>query len=100
MSQISTGAQHIDAADHPAYTAQQQGRIVPPRFPPGSAVMALNVDKVHRKYGISDLRRNMSQAKVNWERQGEEPEYALPVQGSPKDPIRVLKEVFNNNVSF
>lgn len=96
--------QQIDSADGGSPYMAQQGRVVPQRFPPGSALMALNNMDRGRKNTFNELRRNMSQYKANWERQGEEPEYSLPVQpplghDNPKDPIRVLKKVFHNDVS-
>lgn len=91
-----------DSGDSPPspYTAQQ-GRVLPQRFPPGSSVLT-NADRGRKTF--NDLRKNMSQNKMNWERQGEEPEYSMPMQpnmhDNPKDPIRVLKGVFNKDVSI
>lgn len=106
LSQMSAvGAPQTDAADNPSPYMAQQGRVVPQRFPPGSALQTLNSMDRGRKHTFNELRRNMSQHnKANWERQGEEPEYSLPMQpigpDNPKDPIRVLKGVFNKDVSI
>lgn len=103
LAQMAAGSQIDAAPDNPAYMQQHQqtGRVAPQRFPPSSALMALGHG---RKHTFNELRRNMTQHKANWERQGEEPEYSLPMQplgpDNPKDPIRVLKGVFSKDVSI